>query len=66
MIFVAAAVIMVTAVERFINPRPLENLGPGLVIVVIASLINGGVALVLLRAGGRPTTPSPCGPTAST
>lgn len=51
MIFVAAAVIMVTAVERFINPRPLENLGLGLVIVVIASLINGGVSLVLLRAG---------------
>ena len=51
MIFVAAAVIMVTAVERFVNPRPLENLGIGLVIVVIASLLNGGVALVLLRAG---------------
>src|SRR5699024_10600913 len=51
MIFVAAAVIMVTAVERFINPRPLENLGIGLVIVVIASLINGGVSLVLMRAG---------------
>ncbi|MGP9538671.1 cation diffusion facilitator family transporter [Brachybacterium sp. AOP43-C2-M15] len=51
MIFVAAAVILVTAVERFINPRPLENLGIGLVIVVVASLVNGGVALVLLRAG---------------
>lgn len=51
MIFVAAAVIMVTAVERFLNPRPLENLGIGLVIVVIASLVNGGTALVLLRAG---------------
>lgn len=51
MIFVAAAVIMVTAVERFINPRPLENLSIGLLIVVIASLVNGGVALVLLRAG---------------
>lgn len=51
MIFVAAAVIMVTAVERFINPRPLENLGIGLVIVVIASLVNGAVSVVLLRAG---------------
>jgi len=51
MIFVAAAVIMVTAVERFVNPRPLENLGIGLVIVVIASVLNGAVALVLLRAG---------------
>ena len=53
MIFVAAAVIMVTAVERFINPRPLDNLGIGLVIVVIASVVNGGVSVVLLRAGRK-------------
>ncbi|AXK44371.1 cation diffusion facilitator family transporter [Brachybacterium saurashtrense] len=51
MIFVAAAVILVTAVERFLNPRELENVGWGLGISVIASLVNGGVALVLLRAG---------------
>ena len=51
MIFVAAAVILVSAVERFLNPRPLENVGWGLAISVVASLINGGVALVLLRAG---------------
>src|SRR5699024_3779582 len=51
MMFAAAAVILVTAVERFLNPRPLENLGMGLVIVVLASLINGGVSVVLLRAG---------------
>ena len=35
MIFVAAAVILVTAVERFINPRPLENIGWGLAIIVV-------------------------------
>lgn len=51
MIFAAAGVILVTAVERFVNPRPLENVGWGLVISVVASLVNGGVALVLLRAG---------------
>ena len=51
MIFVAAAVILVTAVERFVNPRPLENLGIGLLIVVIASVLNGVVSLVLMRAG---------------
>ena len=51
MIFAAAGVILVTAVERFLNPRPLENLGWGLAISVVASLINGAVALVLLRAG---------------
>ena len=53
MIFVAAAVILVTSVERFIHPRPLDNVGPALAISVVASIINGGVALVLLRAGRR-------------
>ena len=53
MIFVAAAVILVTAVERFVNPQPLENVGWGLVISVVASLINGAVAFVLIRAGRR-------------
>ncbi|MEE1619458.1 cation diffusion facilitator family transporter [Brachybacterium sp. J153] len=51
MIFLAAAVILVTSVERFLNPQPLQNVGWGLAISVVASLINGGVALVLLRAG---------------
>ncbi|HQE32734.1 MAG TPA: cation diffusion facilitator family transporter, partial [Propionibacteriaceae bacterium] len=30
MIFVAAALILVTSVERFLNPRPIENVGIGL------------------------------------
>ena len=42
MIFVAALVIMYTAVERFLNPRPIENVGIGLAISVVASLVNGG------------------------
>lgn len=53
MIFVAAAFILVTSVERFLNPKPLVNLGMGLVILVVASVVNGAVALVLLRAGKR-------------
>ncbi len=45
MIFVAAAVILVTAVERFVNPRELENVGwGGLLISVLASLVNGGAS----------------------
>ncbi|NNG20802.1 cation transporter [Naumannella sp. ID2617S] len=51
MIFLAAAVICVSAVERFIHPRPLENLGIGLGISVIASVLNGAVGLILIRAG---------------
>jgi cation diffusion facilitator family transporter len=53
MIFVAALVIMYTAVDRFLRPRPIENVGLGLAISVVASLVNGGVAVVLLRAGRR-------------
>lgn len=51
MIFVAAVFILVTSVQRFLEPQPLENVGIGLAISVIASAINGAVALVLLRAG---------------
>lgn len=53
MIFVAAAVIIYTAIMRIIRPVMPEQLGIGLLISVGASLINGGVAVVLLRAGGR-------------
>jgi cation diffusion facilitator family transporter len=53
MIFVAALVIMYTAVERFLNPRPIDNVGIGLAISVLASLVNGAAAVVLLRAGRR-------------
>jgi cation diffusion facilitator family transporter len=53
MIFVAAAVILYTSVERFMNPRPLDNVGIGLAVSVVASVVNGGVAAVLLRAGAR-------------
>lgn len=51
MILVAALVIVVSALERFINPRPIENVGAGLAASVVASLINLGVGLVLVRAG---------------
>lgn len=53
MIFVAAVVILITAVERFVHPSELENVGIGLVISVVASVINGGVGWALLRAGSR-------------
>ncbi|HQR25995.1 MAG TPA: cation diffusion facilitator family transporter [Nocardioides sp.] len=53
MIFVAAVFIIESAVERFVHPVPLENVGVGLAISALASVINGWVALVLLRAGRR-------------
>lgn len=53
MIAVAAAVIIYTAVERLINPRDLESVGIGLLISVVASILNGAVAFLLIRAGRR-------------
>jgi cation diffusion facilitator family transporter len=53
LIFIAALAIVWTAIPRLIAPQPLEHLGIGLVISVIASLINLGVAVVLLRVGKR-------------
>ena len=51
MIFVAAAFIIWSAIQRIIEPQPLENVGIGLGISVLASVVNGLVAMVLLRAG---------------
>ncbi|MEO6996511.1 MAG: cation diffusion facilitator family transporter [Terracoccus sp.] len=53
MIFVAALAIMWTAVERFLHPRPIEDVGVGIGISVVASIINGVVGILLLRAGRR-------------
>ena len=49
----AAATIAWSAIDRLLNPQPLENVGIGLAVAVVASAINFGVAMVLLRAGKR-------------
>ena len=46
-IIIAAAGIAYTAIERLINPRPLEQLGIGLTVSVVAGLINLGASLVI-------------------
>lgn len=53
MIFVAAAVILLVSVQRFLDPQPLERVGMGLAVSVVASVVNGSVAWVLLRAGRK-------------
>ncbi len=53
LILVAAASIAIAAIRRLIAPQPLEQVGLGLIVSLAASLINLGVALVLLRAGRR-------------
>jgi cation diffusion facilitator family transporter len=49
LILVAAATIIYTAVQRFMNPTPLTDLGLGLAISLIASGINFGVSRFMLR-----------------
>ena len=47
----AAIGIIYTAIQRLIEPRPLEQLGIGLAVSVAASLINFIVSRILLKAG---------------
>ncbi|MEI6667776.1 MAG: cation diffusion facilitator family transporter [Acidobacteriota bacterium] len=49
LILVAAIAIAVAAAGRLLSPKPLEQIGLGLVVSVGASLVNLGVALILLR-----------------
>ena len=53
MILVAAALIVYAAVDRLLNPQPLEDLGIGLAITLGATVVNGAVGIVILRQGRR-------------
>ena len=53
LILVAAASIVVAAVRRLVDPRPITEPGVGLAIIAVASAINLVVARVLLRAARR-------------
>lgn len=53
MIVVAAGLIIYTAIARLVSPEPLEDLGIGLAITAIATVINGLVGFLVLRAGRR-------------
>ena len=52
-IAIAAVVIIVSAAERLMNPKDFESAGIGLLISVVAALINGAAAWALIRAGRR-------------
>jgi len=53
LILIAAVAIIWSSVERMLNPKPLEQLGLGMVVSVVASLINFAVARILMTAGKR-------------
>ena len=49
LIFVAALAIIWTAVQRMMNPQPLEQVGLGLALSVISTVMNGVLAWAMLR-----------------
>lgn len=51
LILVAAGSIAYSAVERLFHPRPIEQLGIGLAVSLLASVLNLVVARILLSAG---------------
>jgi cation diffusion facilitator family transporter len=53
LILVAAGSISVAALRRLITPQPLEQVGLGLAVSIVAALVNLAVARVLLRVGKR-------------
>ena len=53
LILIAALAIAITAVERMLDPHPLEQVGIGLVVSTVASLLNLVTALILRSAGKR-------------
>ena len=50
LIVVAALSIAVAAVDRLLHPQPIQQIGLGLAVSVVAALLNLAVAIVLLRA----------------
>lgn len=53
LILTAAVLILVTVVDRLLNPVPLGNLGIGILISLVASVVNFLVARVLFRAAAE-------------
>jgi cation diffusion facilitator family transporter len=53
LILVAATSIAIAAWERLQHPQPLEQLGIGLALTLIATALNGALAFAMLRASKR-------------
>ena len=49
-ILVAALAIIWTSIQRLMHPQPLEQLGLGLLLSVLSSAINGGLAWVMFQS----------------
>lgn len=53
LIMIAALGITVAAVQRLLEPRPLENVAAGVLVSGVAAVVNGSLAYYLFRAARR-------------
>lgn len=53
LIIVAAFGIAYAAIERLLNPRPLQQVALGVLLSAAAALLNGGLAFILFRVARR-------------
>lgn len=53
LIIIAAILIIKSAIPRIINPKELENVGIGLIISTVASVVNLIVAIILIKNGKK-------------
>ena len=58
LIFIAAVLIIISAVDRFFNPQPLGRLSTGVIISSLAAVVNGVVGMILIRAGRKHRSPT--------
>lgn len=53
LIILAAGLIIWSAVHRLLEPQALENVSMGVIVALIATVVNGGLALALSRVARR-------------
>jgi cation diffusion facilitator family transporter len=53
LILVAGIGVIATALPRLLSPQPVEAVAAGLAVAGVATVLNGGVAWILLQAGRR-------------
>jgi cation diffusion facilitator family transporter len=51
LILIAAIFIAIASIQRMFHPKPIDQVGIGLIVSIVASLINLAVAMVLFKAG---------------
>ncbi|MDR2973401.1 MAG: cation diffusion facilitator family transporter [Propionibacteriaceae bacterium] len=58
LIFIAAVIIIYTAVDRLLHPQELESIGVGALVAVAAAAVNGVVGSILIMVGKKRRSPT--------